>query len=201
MAIIDWLSQHHLITPIIVMLVLLGTLLGGTLYLVLAERKISAYMQDRLGPNRVGFDFGLPILKKLFRGFGFWGLGQPLADGLKFLMKEDYTPEKVDKVLFTLGPALIIIPAITMRLLSEEQRSGTLEMMLTAPVNEWTVVLSKFLAAWFFFNFTTQVLEYLYMGMTETVVFINMGYQLASYLVAGVVLGLIKFGAPKTAIA
>jgi hypothetical protein len=45
------------------------------------------------------------------------------------------------------------------------------------------------------------VLEYLYMGMAETVVFINMGYQLASYLLAGVVLGLIKFGAPKTAVA
>jgi hypothetical protein len=54
------------------------------------------------------------------------------------------------------------------------------------------------LAAWFFFDFTTQALEYLYMGMSRDMVLINMGYQLASYVVAGACLGLIKIGAPKT---
>jgi ABC-2 type transport system permease protein len=56
----------------------------------------------------------------------------------------------VADMFFSLIPVLAVIcavPIITMRLLSEEQRSGTLEMLLTAPVNEWQVVLSKFLAA------------------------------------------------------
>jgi NADH-quinone oxidoreductase subunit H len=96
MAIIDWLSQHHLITPIIVMLVLLGTLLGGTLYLVLAERKISAYMQDRLGPNRLGWG----------------GMFQPIADGLKVFLKEDIIPDHVDKVFFVLAPGLAAATAL-----------------------------------------------------------------------------------------
>ena len=60
------------------------------------ERKISAYIQDRIGPNRVGLDFGLPFLKFLR---GLLALGQPLADGIKFFVKEDFTPTNVDKVL------------------------------------------------------------------------------------------------------
>jgi NADH-quinone oxidoreductase subunit H len=78
-------------------------------YLIYVERKMAAYIQDRIGPNRVGFDFGLPIL-----GFlkGCLGLGQSLADGLKFLLKEDYAPDRVDKRLFTLAPIAIIIPAL-----------------------------------------------------------------------------------------
>ncbi len=83
--------------------------LGTVAYLIYVERKVSAYIQDRIGPNRVGFDFGLPFLKPLK---GMWGLGQPLADGLKFLLKEDYAPDGVDKGLFTLAPIAIIIPAL-----------------------------------------------------------------------------------------
>ncbi|MFO0856788.1 MAG: complex I subunit 1 family protein [Phycisphaerales bacterium] len=78
-------------------------------YLVYFERKISAYIQDRLGPNRVGFDFGLKALAPLK---GMIGLGQSLADGIKFLLKEDYTPLRADKVLFTLAPIFIITPAL-----------------------------------------------------------------------------------------
>ncbi len=78
-------------------------------YGVYLERKISAYIQDRIGPNRVGFDFGLSFL-----GFlkGCLGLGQPLADGLKFFLKEDFAPAGVDRVLFTLAPAFALIPAL-----------------------------------------------------------------------------------------
>lgn len=46
---------------------------------------------------------------------------------------------------------VMIVPAITMRLFSEEKRTGTLEVLLTAPVGEWSVILSKFLGAWFFY--------------------------------------------------
>lgn len=83
--------------------------LGTVAYLILLERKVASWVQDRLGPNRVGFDFGIiPFLK----GKTFNGLGQPLADGLKFLLKEDYRPKGVDKVLFTLAPAIMIVTVI-----------------------------------------------------------------------------------------
>ncbi|MEY3027877.1 MAG: NADH-quinone oxidoreductase subunit 8, partial [Planctomycetota bacterium] len=65
-------------------------------YSIMLERKLSAWMQDRVGPNRTGPK----------------GMLQPLADGLKFLIKEDYTPAGVDRSIFTLAPALIIIPAM-----------------------------------------------------------------------------------------
>ena len=83
--------------------------LGSVAYMILLERKVASWVQDRLGPNRVGFDFGIiPFLK----GKTFNGLGQPLADGLKFLLKEDYRPRGVDKILFTLAPAIMIITVI-----------------------------------------------------------------------------------------
>ena len=83
--------------------------LGTVAYLILLERKVASWVQDRLGPNRVGFDFGIiPFLKK----FRFGGLGQPLADGLKFVLKEDYRPKGVDKILFTIAPAIMIIVVI-----------------------------------------------------------------------------------------
>src|SRR6266576_5465395 len=72
------------------------TILGTVAYLILLERKVASWVQDRLGPNRVG-----PC-----------GLLQPIADGLKFIFKEDYRPAGVDRVLFTLAPAMIIIVAI-----------------------------------------------------------------------------------------
>lgn len=78
-------------------------------YGVYLERKISAYIQDRIGPNRVGFDFGLPFLSFLK---GCLALGQPLADGIKFFVKEDFAPKNVDRVLFTLAPAFAVIPAL-----------------------------------------------------------------------------------------
>lgn len=65
-------------------------------YATLAERKVSAWMQDRLGPNRVG-----PR-----------GLFQPLADGLKNIMKEETLPPYVNKALFMLSPVLSFTPAM-----------------------------------------------------------------------------------------
>jgi NADH-quinone oxidoreductase subunit H len=92
-----------------VLLIVVHVILLGVAYAIYLERKISAYIQDRIGPNRVGFDFGLPALAFLK---GCVGLGQPLADGLKFFLKEDYSPRGADKVLFTLAPIAIIIPAL-----------------------------------------------------------------------------------------
>src|SRR6267154_1521554 len=70
--------------------------LGTVAYLILLERKVASWVQDRIGPNRVG-----P-----------WGLLQPIADGLKFILKEDYRPKGVDRVLFTGAPLVMIIVII-----------------------------------------------------------------------------------------
>ena len=99
----------QLIVSVTVFALMVHVLLGGAGYATYAERKISAYIQDRVGPNRTGFNLGLPFLSFLK---GMWGLGQPLADGIKFMLKEDYTPGKVDKVLFTLAPGIVVIPAL-----------------------------------------------------------------------------------------
>jgi NADH-quinone oxidoreductase subunit H len=76
---------------------LLAVVLGIMNYTVYAERRISALIQDRLGPNRVG-----PA-----------GLFQPIADAAKFLLKEDFTPAHVNKFYYWLAPCLAMIPAIT----------------------------------------------------------------------------------------
>lgn len=95
----------------ITVVVMIHVILAIIPQLIYLERKISAYIQDRIGPNRVGFDFGLPALKAITRGFGFWGLGQSLADGLKFILKEDYMPRGADKWLFTFAPMAAVVPA------------------------------------------------------------------------------------------
>src|SRR4051812_34521670 len=105
---LNWISTH--IPPwvwiaIVAHLVVLGTVA----YLILLERKTASWVQDRLGPNRVGLGFGIiPFLKDM----KMWGLGQPLADGLKFILKEDYRPKGVDRILFSLAPALMITVVI-----------------------------------------------------------------------------------------
>ncbi len=88
-------------------LVKIGLLVGGLMtaaaYLVLLERWIAAWVQDRRGPNRVG----IPLTKiRLF------GLGQPLADGLKIILKEDFTPKHVDKVLYSAAPLVILAASL-----------------------------------------------------------------------------------------
>src|SRR5207244_6496807 len=80
--------EFNLLTTLLTIAAVLGAILGTCTYLILVERKISAYMQDRIGPNRVG-----PL-----------GLLQPIADGLKFILKEDIIRGHVDKMLFLLAP-------------------------------------------------------------------------------------------------
>jgi NADH-quinone oxidoreductase subunit H len=93
----DFVSDNaQLVTSIIVILVIIHVALGAAAYLILLERKISAWAQDRLGPNRVG-----PM-----------GLLQPIADGLKLFMKEDFIPRGADKVLFIIAPGFSVIAAM-----------------------------------------------------------------------------------------
>ncbi len=72
-------------------------------YTVYAERRISALIQDRLGPNRVGIPF---------TNLRMQGLGQPIADAMKFLLKEELTPAHVNKFYFWLAPGLAMVPAL-----------------------------------------------------------------------------------------
>ena len=70
---------------------------------VTAERRLSAWMQDRLGPNRVGIPF---------TEIRLFGLGQALADAAKFLLKEQFVPASVNKFYFNLAPILAMVPAL-----------------------------------------------------------------------------------------
>jgi NADH-quinone oxidoreductase subunit H len=89
--------------PLLKIAILIAGLMTAAAYLVLLERWIAAWVQDRLGPNRVG----IPLTKiRLF------GLGQPIADGVKFIFKEEFTPSHVDKVLFFVAPVTIFVAAI-----------------------------------------------------------------------------------------
>jgi NADH-quinone oxidoreductase subunit H len=73
------------------------------------ERRFSAIIQDRVGPNRVGIPLTLLGFKKDFHLFG---LVQPMADGLKLFLKEDFTPSHVRKAFYWLAPALTVVPAL-----------------------------------------------------------------------------------------
>ena len=84
--------EFHLVLTLILIAVLMGVVQGTCAYLILLERKISAWAQDRIGPNRVG-----PF-----------GLLQPIADGAKFLLKEELIPKHVDKLFYLLAPAIAI---------------------------------------------------------------------------------------------
>jgi NADH-quinone oxidoreductase subunit H len=81
-------------------------------YSVYAERRVSAIIQDRVGPNRTGIPLTLFGFKKDVQIFGIGGLIQPLADGLKFFLKEDFTPAHVNKFYYWLAPALVFVPAL-----------------------------------------------------------------------------------------
>jgi NADH-quinone oxidoreductase subunit H len=70
---------------------------------VTAERRLSAWMQDRRGPNRVGIPF---------TNIRIFGLGQGLADAMKFLLKEQFVPASVNKLYFNLAPILAMVPAL-----------------------------------------------------------------------------------------
>ncbi len=76
--------------------VVFNLIMVGVALLTLAERRICAWMQDRLGPNRVGPQ----------------GLLQPAADGLKNFLKEETYPAQADRTLFTLAPLISFVPAL-----------------------------------------------------------------------------------------
>jgi NADH-quinone oxidoreductase subunit H len=92
-----WPDLVTLVWTIIKAMLLVAPLLGAVAYATYGERKVIGWMQARLGPNRVG-----P-----------WGLFQPLADGVKVLLKEIVIPTHADKAVYFLAPVFSFAPALT----------------------------------------------------------------------------------------
>lgn len=88
---------------------LLAIILGFVSYTVYAERKVCAFIQDRVGPNRVGIPLTLLGMKK---DLPLLGLGQPIADAMKLLLKENFIPNNVHKFYYYIAPKLVMIPPI-----------------------------------------------------------------------------------------
>jgi NADH-quinone oxidoreductase subunit H len=93
-------------------LMMIGAVMTMAGYSVLAERKVSAWMQGRVGPNRTVLPFvgSIPLIGPLLKGLGLF---QPLADGLKFLFKEEIVPGHVNKFYYYLAPLVALVPALT----------------------------------------------------------------------------------------
>ncbi|MCH7812508.1 MAG: NADH-quinone oxidoreductase subunit NuoH [Planctomycetes bacterium] len=102
---LDFFANSQFAFSAVLMLAVIAAMMTTVAYSIYFERKIAAWIQDRRGPNRVGF-FGL------FGNFHFWGLGQPIADGLKFLLKEDIIPARVDRPVYLLAPVMVFLVAM-----------------------------------------------------------------------------------------
>ena len=88
--------KGFILLTVIKMIAVFSVVMVGVAMLTLMERKVSAWMQNRRGPNRVGWA----------------GLLQPAADGVKNIVKEETYPSEANKILFILAPALAFIPAL-----------------------------------------------------------------------------------------
>jgi NADH-quinone oxidoreductase subunit H len=99
----DSMLSPTLVQALVKIVILIGGLMTAAAYFVLLERRMAAWIQDRRGPNRVG----IPLT-----GIRLFGLGQPLADGVKFIFKEAYTPSHVDRWMYLLAPISILVAAL-----------------------------------------------------------------------------------------
>lgn len=101
-----------LLLKVLYALGMMGVVMGLAAYSVLGERKVSAWIQGRVGPNRTSIPWlvRIPIIGPWLRYIGIW---QPLADGLKFLFKEDPIPGHVKVFYYLLAPVIVLVPALS----------------------------------------------------------------------------------------
>jgi NADH-quinone oxidoreductase subunit H len=111
-------TKGFLLLSIAKMLLVFTVIMVGVALLTLLERKVSAWMQNRFGPNRVGYG----------------GLLQPVADGLKNIVKEETYPAAANQVLFLLAPALSFIPALMLSAVIPFAAPLPLDFDFTLPV-------------------------------------------------------------------
>jgi len=109
---IDFELIQLIVLKLFFALMMVGAVMTMAGYSVLAERKVSAWMQGRVGPNRTVLPLigGVPFAGRFLKTLGIF---QPLADGLKFLFKEEIVPGHVNKVYYYLAPLVALVPALT----------------------------------------------------------------------------------------
>src|SRR5512144_3355236 len=112
---------HYVFSLGIPVLVLLVFILANAMYLQLMERKVLAHMQGRLGPMRTGWH----------------GILQPIADAVKFMMKEDIIPAKADKWVFSIAPLILLVMAF-----------GSMVMIPFGPPTDFFGLLSNKVPLW-----------------------------------------------------
>src|SRR5512147_2202609 len=112
---------HYVITVGVPAMVLLAFILANAMYLQLMERKVLAHMQGRLGPMRTGWH----------------GILQPIADAVKFMMKEDIIPAKADKWVFSIAPLILLVMAF-----------GSMVMIPFGPPTDFFGLLSNKVPLW-----------------------------------------------------
>ncbi len=105
------MDTTFLIAAAIKIAVFIGITMSFVSICVIFERRFSAIIQDRVGPNRTMIPLSILGFKKDL-ALPIGGLTQPIADGLKFIFKEDFTPSYVRKVFFWLAPVLVVVPAL-----------------------------------------------------------------------------------------
>jgi len=93
-----------ILEPLLKIALVIAGLMTAAAYLVLVERWMAAWVQDRRGPNRAG----IPLTK-----IRVFGLGQPVADGVKFFFKEQLAPSHADRALFYAAPVVMFVAALS----------------------------------------------------------------------------------------
>jgi NADH-quinone oxidoreductase subunit H len=108
-------TQEFLVFSVIKIIGVFAVMMTIVAYAVYVERRVAAFIQDRVGPNRVG-----PL-----------GLLQPLADAVKSFLKEDFTPDYVRKAYYWLAPAIVMIPSLlTIAVIPFGSRLGGQKMVI-----------------------------------------------------------------------
>jgi len=114
------------VIPLLKILIVLNATLVAVTYMVLLERKVIAWAQSRLGPMRVG-----P-----------YGILQPIADAVKLMIKEDITPARADRWVFTAAPIISMVPALPVPLYITDINVGLLYIVSVASVGVYGIILA-----------------------------------------------------------